>query len=312
MCYKVIQTNGSHTKPIRVLYWGMDNDFSRQVLDGLIEQEIYPAAVIIPGFNGRRSTDSISQAKPQKLTGSLPIKNPYLNKRIYHIAWDHDIPIFTLHEFKSQNVLRILTELEPTVSFVACFPKQIPTNILNLPLQGFLNLHPSLLPSLRGPYPLFWTFRLGCQPGITLHFMDEGLDTGSIVFQKTVEFADGINGSEADRIMAQAGVCLLDDAYAQLINGSLPSYPQVGSESTYPRPAASDFFITTTWTGKRAFNFMRGTAEWNHPYLIQGPDFQFKIHTADSYTPYGKLNSQFMKNGSQIQIQFSPGILHAR
>jgi methionyl-tRNA formyltransferase len=183
---------------------------------------------------------------------------------------------------------------------------------LNLPPNGFLNLHPSLLPLLRGPYPLFWTFHLGIQAGITLHFMDEGLDTGDIVAQKTIEFPDGINGAQADLLMAKAGTSLLVTACRQLEKGSLNKIPQQGESSTYPKPLEEDFSIPTSWSARRAFNFIRGTEEWGRCYPIKGVDFDFKVRTAVSYDPKSTLPRPFQKNGADMWISFTPGTLHAR
>ncbi|MEZ4833421.1 MAG: formyltransferase family protein [Caldilineaceae bacterium] len=65
--------------------------------------------------------------------------------------------------------------------------------------HGFLNLHPSLLPHYRGPDPIFWQLRDGVEPmGVTVHWMDVGVDTGDIAAQAPVALEDGLSGPRSN------------------------------------------------------------------------------------------------------------------
>ncbi len=292
----------------RFVFWGMDNEFSRLVLHTLLAKSLRPSSIFIPGS----APNGIKRVKPEKLATSLPMTNPFIQNRLVNIAFNHNLPIFEVQVLDHQAVLQTIQDLKPTLAIVACFPKRIPKEILDLPELGFLNLHPSLLPVLRGPYPLFWTFRLGAQPGITLHLMDEGLDTGPIVTQKAVDFSAGITGIEADQTLAREGVDLILNVIPQIEARQINANPQDGGSSTYPAPSADDFIIPTSWSARRAFNFIRGTAEWNHAYLIKGKYFQTAVRTANAFILEDQLNQPIKREGDHIWIQFNPGTLQAR
>lgn len=75
-----------------------------------------------------------------------------------------------------------LQKINADVVFVFSFPYKIPSEILDLPKQGFVNFHPSVLPLYRGPDPLFWQIKNGeKETGITAHKMDSNFDTGPII-----------------------------------------------------------------------------------------------------------------------------------
>ena len=308
----VIQIANRQKATTRVLFWGMDGDFSRQVLENLIEEGVRPIGIVLPDFQEKGNPDPIVQVVPESPISPLPLKNPFMHNSIFQAAWEHQVPLFKIRNLTAPRTLQLLGETQPTVAVVACFPKRIPQIMLDLPSAGFLNLHPSLLPSLRGPYPMFWTFRLDIQPGITVHFMDVGLDTGEIVLQNTIEFPDGISGAEADATMARQGASLLVKACRQLANGTMVRTPQQGVSSNYPRPIPENFSIPSSWTARRAFNFICGTAEWDQSFLIHGPDFNIRVRSAVAYNPEITLAQSLQRDGADAWIRFANGTLHAR
>lgn len=290
------------------IFWGMENDFSKHVLKSLLEKGLHPSAVFLPGIG----ENGINSATIFETPESLPISDPFFEENMAQIAWKNNLPLFEVQDLNHQILVQKLKELKPTVAIVACFPKRLPIKILKLPQLGFLNFHPSLLPLLRGPYPLFWTFRLAKKPGITLHLMDESLDTGDIVVQKAFDFPVGVSGSEADRLAASAGGDLFFKIVPQIEDRNLIKFPQEGAGSQYPTPRAKDFIIPTSWSAKRAFNFICGTNEWNHPYQIKGEHFQISIRTAEGFSLDNQMQQAFKMKGNQIWIQFNPGTLQAK
>jgi methionyl-tRNA formyltransferase len=95
-------------------------------------------------------------------------------------------------------------------------------------------LHASLLPRHRGAAPIQAAIVAGDrETGITVMYMDEGLDTGDVLLQKQIEIAaDETGGSLHDRL-AEVGPTALQDALTQLENGTAPRIPQDASAATY-------------------------------------------------------------------------------
>ena len=297
---------------LRVLYVGLLGEFSVPPLAALLDAGLDVCGVIIPATRSA-SGSPIANVAPDPHRSQLPIINPYLEQNIVHLAWEHDIAVFEVNRPDHPETLTMLSALRPDVACVACFPQRIPASMLALPPLGFLNLHPSLLPAYRGPAPLFWTFRNGDNTtGVTIHFMDEGLDSGDIALQAPIDLPDGISGAEADRLCAALGGRLMVEVVQALERGTLSRRKQPAGGSYYPSPSTNDFTISTTWPARRAFNFMRGTAEWGRPYIVEVDGERLVLKSAVSYSATETLGYSYVRSGNEVWVKFTPGVLQAR
>ena len=171
---------------LQALYLGMVGDFSLIPLRHLLAAGVEVVGIVVAGQADARSLQLLS---PPPSPPGLPLLNPYFDRNIIQLGWQHGIPVWASGRLGDNETVTTLAALQPDVAFVACFSRRIPKVLLDMPKHGFLNLHPSLLPRYRGPYPLFYCFREGEQEtGVTLHFMDEGLDSGDIMLQRRGEF----------------------------------------------------------------------------------------------------------------------------
>ena len=84
--------------------------------------------------------------------------------------------------------------LDADLGLLVWWPKIIKSPLLNLPKFGFINTHPSLLPYNRGKHYNFWALVEQAPFGVTLHFVDEGIDTGDIVAQERISYTWEDNG----------------------------------------------------------------------------------------------------------------------
>lgn len=295
---------------MRVLYFGLTGEFSLVPLLALLDAGIDVCGVIVPAD---RSGGAAIQPVAPDPKSDLPILNPYLVRRIVHVAWERSVPVYEVNQLKHPDALSVVSSLRPDVASVACFSQRIPAAMLALPKLGFLNLHPSLLPAYRGPSPLFWFFRDGGgSGGVTIHFMDEGLDTGDIAAQAPLDFPEGISGAEADRLCANLGGQSMVEVVQWLGRGTLLRRKQSERGSYFPSPSMDDFTIDTTWPARRAFNFMRGTAEWGRPYPIEIGGERLALESAIAYSADEVLGQAWIRSGDEVRVQFAPGVLYAR
>ncbi|MCA9873849.1 MAG: hypothetical protein KC441_09345, partial [Anaerolineales bacterium] len=177
---------------LRVVYFGMLGDFSRRPLQALLAAEVMITAVCVPAAE---KWPGVRRVEPVTAVSQLPLLTPFAAATIVSIAWQQSIPVYEIGDLNASDTRDCLAGLQPDIACVACFDRRIPGGVLAIPRHGFLNVHPSLLPDFRGPAPLFWTFREGIRAtGVTVHFMDEGLDTGDIVLQTPLTLPDGISG----------------------------------------------------------------------------------------------------------------------
>ncbi len=301
------------TNVTRILYFGMMGEFSRAPLTALLDAGIDVCGVIVPAARTDPGSPPISRLAPEPTGSDVPIVDPYLEPNILHLAWQRDIPVFEVGRLGHADALSVVESLRSDVACVACFSQRIPASLLALPRHGFLNVHPSLLPAYRGPAPLFWTFR-NCESksGVTIHFMDAGLDTGDIAAQAPIDLPDGISGTEADQVCAQLGGWLLVDVVQSLERGTLTRRPQPDGGSYYAAPTPDDFAIDTRWPARRAFNFMRGTAEWGRTYPVEVDGGRMVLRSAISYSTTQTLEQPCILLEKEAWVQFRPGVLQAR
>ena len=95
--------------------------------------------------------------------------------------------VFRGNEFKNPKAIEFLSSLELDYIFGIHFPYIIPAEILGVPKIGVVNLHPAFLPYNKGWHTPSWAIIEGYPYGATLHFMDEALDEGDIIHQKTID-----------------------------------------------------------------------------------------------------------------------------
>jgi methionyl-tRNA formyltransferase len=95
-----------------------------------------------------------------------------------------DSAILTGKQFRELSAQSFLANLQPDYIVCIHFPYIVPKSVLDIPRYGVLNLHPAYLPYNRGWHTPSWALLEQTPVGATLHFMDEGIDTGDIVHQK--------------------------------------------------------------------------------------------------------------------------------
>lgn len=312
--YNVIMTEGDHSATTRVLFFGLPAGVSAAVLAelvawGEVAGVVVPAAAV-PHLLAN-TVSPVSVLEPGR-PDSLTIMGGQSRADTLSVAWEAGLPALAVRDFANPHAVSALRALAADVAVVACFNRRIPAALLAIPRHGFLNLHPSLLPDYRGPAPLFWQLRDGAQTGVTVHYMDEGLDTGDIVAQSALPLPGGIAGPEAERALMLAGTNLLRDILADLSRGVIRRRPQPpdGSAQGFPKPA--DFALSTEWPARRAFSFMRGTAHYGLPYPVVVAGETVRLAIADHFEPEVGLDRPSVRHGRSILIRFNPGILYAR
>lgn len=296
----------------KVLFLGTQSVFSRTVLAVLLHAHVPLCAIMLPMSAQQASPIRQHPAPPTAHEDELPLWIAPKAQTTVQVAWQHGLPVFEVGRLAAPEVLAQVKMLAPDIACVACFSKKIPPTLLTLPKYGFLNVHPSLLPAHRGPAPLFWQLRAGLQPvGVTIHWMDADWDTGDLAAQTPLGLPDGASGAEIDLRCAQVGGALLVTVLQAIAAGNPPRTPQPSSARYQSWPTAEAFALETDWSAQRAFNFMRGTAEWGYAYRLEVAGKTIWLTKAVAYTTAGVLTTPCQINGDEVVIQFNPGILHA-
>ncbi len=135
----------------------------------------------------------------------------------------------------------LITGTEHQLMVVAAYGLILPASILQIPPQGCINIHASLLPRWRGAAPIHRAIEAGDrETGITIMQMDEGLDTGPMLLARSEPIAeDDTTGSLHDRLAAMGGQ-LIVEALQALSRGELQPVPQPAEGVTYAAKIAKD------------------------------------------------------------------------
>ena len=103
-----------------------------------------------------------------------------------------------------------LDSIKPEIIVVYSMSHLLSKRIFSKPKYGAINLHPSLLPSYRGPNPYFWMYYyMEEKGGVTVHHLDENEDTGDIVFQREYDIRPGVIYPELVNKSVEIGASLL-------------------------------------------------------------------------------------------------------
>ena len=132
--------------------------------------------------------DSLIQAGHTIIGAYCPIYDNNIYSRLEMITNKNAIPFKRIKDFSSDVFLNELISKKPDLIVVCHFQKLINHNVITIPKFGCINLHPSLLPKYRGMSPQHWPIINGDKKtGITVHFIDDGVDTGDIIIQQEME-----------------------------------------------------------------------------------------------------------------------------
>ncbi len=153
------------------------------------------------------------------------------------LALAHNLPVFQPQKLRQTEVVQQLRDLTPAVIVVAAFGQILPPSILSLPEHGCINVHASLLPRHRGAAPIPAAILAGDeQTGVTIMLMDEGLDTGPILSQATVDIASEDTTASLTEKLGQVGRQLLLDTLPCWLAGEIRPRKQDDGQATYAKP----------------------------------------------------------------------------
>lgn len=217
-------------KKLSLVYFGAPS-FSGRLLEKLINDRGLQQSMEI----------KLVLTTPDKLVGRQQILTP---SPVKIIGQKYQLPIFNFFPQKTDNyrlLTTLLFELKIDAGIVYGYGERIPASILQTATIGFFNLHPSLLPRLRGsspiPYSIFTTFNdVSGETGITLIKMDKKIDHGPIIFQEKLTILPTDKKTNLEIKLTDLGFSLIKK-FVQLIatDGQLPFQKQNHQQATYTR-----------------------------------------------------------------------------
>lgn len=185
--------------------------------------------------------------------------------------WAKDREIKTFRPEKlDHNLARELRLENFDLFIVASYGKIIPKEIIDIPKKGTLNVHPSLLPRLRGASPIQGAILTEDITGVTIMKVDEKMDHGPIIAQEIVETEKWpLKYSELEKILAERGGHLLAETIAQWLDGNIDEQEQDHDQATYTKKIEKeDALIDLNEDPKENYRKICAFEVWPKPYFF--------------------------------------------
>ena len=164
------------------------------------------------------------------------------------VAVEESIPVLQPEKPRGDEFLAELRALDPDISVVVAYGHILPTNVIDLPRFGTINIHASLLPKLRGAAPIQAAIREGhSETGITIMRMVKALDAGPLILQVATPIPDDETYGELQLRLAEMGALALIEALALIDIGEAAERPQDEAQATYA-PKVDRAMTRVDWT----------------------------------------------------------------
>lgn len=235
-------------KDKKVVFMGTPK-FSLNVLESLIENCNVIAVVTQPDKEvGRKHEISFSPIKKVAIKNNIKVLQPVKIKEEYE-----DV-----------------TSLNPDIIITCAYGQIVPLAILNCPKYGCINVHASLLPKLRGGAPIHKAIINGYdKTGITIMYMDKGMDTGDMIAKEEVKIEDNDTAESLHDKLSAISVPLLMKTLPSIINGTNKREKQNDADATYAyNVSREEEHVSFDKSSKDVYNQIRGLNSWPGAYAV--------------------------------------------
>lgn len=207
----------------------------------------------------------VTQPDKQKGRGHILSSPP-----VKELALSEGLKVSQPYKIKDEELFNEISNINPEFIIVVAYGKILPKSILDIPTKGCINVHASLLPKYRGAAPIQWALINGESiTGVTTICMDEGLDTGDILLQKSITIEESDNSETLSRRLALLGAETLLETIYGLRDEKVARIPQSGEPIYAPQLRKGDGRINWNKKAVELYNFTRGMYPWPsaHTYL---------------------------------------------
>lgn len=248
---------------MKIIFFGTP-DFAAGALQALLD-------------SGHTVTAVVTQPDKAKGRSKTPVYSP-----VKECAVKAGVPVLQPVRVKSPDSVEALRAYEADVFIVAAFGQILSKEILDMPRFGCLNIHASLLPAYRGASPIQWAVINGEEKtGVTIMQMDEGVDTGDILYQKEIKLDEKETGESLFEKLAVLGAEAIIEALELLPAGKLVPTAQCEEKATHTGMIHKDMGeIDWSMSAEKLERLVRGLNSWPSAFTFwEGK--QLKIWESD-------------------------------
>lgn len=268
-------------------------DFAVASLDALLDSKHKVVGVI---------------TQPDRPAGrGLHLEAPAVKKR----ALEKGIPIFQPEKVNCAETLEFLTNVKPDVLAVVAYGEFLGSKLLGFCKTPPINVHPSLLPELRGAAPMQWALLRGFKKsGVSTQFMVKEMDAGDVLLQKEEPIGENESAKDLHDRWSKLGGALLVETISLLEEGKLSPKPQDHSKASLA-PLLSKEQGKILWHTEDAqtiHNKVRGLYPWPSAYTSWNNKRVKILKSQLSAQQQGKPGD-FWREGDQLYVCCKSGAL---
>ena len=231
---------------------------------------------------------------------------------------ENDLTVLQPPNLKNAEFISQLRELAPDVMVVVAF-RMLPKEVWSIPPNGTFNLHASLLPKYRGAAPIHWAIINGeQQTGVTTFFINEQIDTGEIIAQKSLPIGLNENTGQLSNRLEELGATLTLETLDLIATNRVNSSPQPNSNQASLAPKLTRENTQLQWDqeGKRIERKVRGLQPFPCAWTMLSNNDQLlycKIHDVEFIDRKQPLkDGQIFVENQQIMVAVPNGTIHVK
>ena len=199
---------------------------------------------------------------------------------VKELALAHNIPVFQPENFRADEDVQAIRDLNPDVIAVVAYGRILPQRVLDIPTWDCVNIHASLLPQYRGSAPYQWAVLDGLkETGVSAQHMVREMDAGDVIDVEKTEIGENETAGELLDRLAGLAAKLLSRVLARVKSGdTCPGTPQNPENITFA-PMLDKTMCPINWnkTAQQVHNQVRGL----HPWPVATMELKgqkFKVH----------------------------------
>lgn len=185
---------------------------------------------------GKKALESIVKSGRNVIGAVVTDNSNQWYKGVDEVAQKYNIPLYEQANVNSPDFIEVLKGLSPDIITVVNFEQILKQQIIEIPNKSCINTHASLLPAYRGRAPLNWAMINGeKETGVTVHYINNGIDTGNIIIQKSVKIEESDYINDVLEKIKKVYSYIVVEAIELIENNMVKSIKQNLSEGFYCR-----------------------------------------------------------------------------
>lgn len=250
--------------------------------------------------------------QPDRPVGRKQVLRP---PEVKTVALDAGVPVFQPEKLREESAMAQLRELAPELIVVMAYGQILSKEVIELPTIACINLHASILPRHRGASPIQGAIRDGDEEsGITVMYIDEGLDSGDILLVERCPIEATDTGGTLHDKLAEIAPTALAQAVTKFETGKAPREPQDESLVTHDRKLLREHGeIDWSQSAESIARLIRAYHPWPSAYTrIDGQKLKILPFCNTLKTNVGEPGEVVSTNGGNLFVSCGEGQLIVR